>query len=82
MKESNPVEVADFVTARNIADEPAFVWWVPFFLRKRDRIISAVNSRVQKSTYKFGIKIPTSVVDCARLNKENGNTMWMDALTK
>ena len=45
-KESNPVEVADFVIARNIADEPAFSWWVPFSLKKRDMIISAFNSRV------------------------------------
>ena len=82
LKESNPVEVAEFVTALNIANEIAFAWWVTFSLRKRDRIISAVNSRVRKATYKFGIKIPTSVADCARLDKDNWNTMWMDDLTK
>jgi hypothetical protein len=26
LKESNPVQVAEYVTARNIADEPAFAW--------------------------------------------------------
>ena len=82
LKESNPVEVAEFFTTQNIVDEPAFAWWVKFFLTKCDRIISAVNSRVQKATHKFGIKITTSVADCARLGKENGNTMWMDSLTK
>ena len=40
----------------NIEDEPVFSWWVPFVLRKRDRIISAVNSHVRKATHKFGIK--------------------------
>ena len=82
LKKSNPVELATFVIARNISDEPAFDWWVPFVLRNCDMIISAVNSRVKKATHKFGIKIPTSVADCARLNKKNGNTMWIDALTK
>ena len=49
---------------------------------KCDRIISAVNPRVQKATHKFGIKIPTSVAYCARIDKDNGNTLWMDAITK
>ena len=44
LKESNPVELAQFGTAINISYEPAFSWWVPFFLRKRGRIMSAVNS--------------------------------------
>ncbi len=34
LKESNPVQVAEYVTARNIAEEPAFAWWVPYVLRK------------------------------------------------
>ncbi len=46
LKESNPVQVADYTMACNIGEEPAFAWWVPYFLRKRDVIISAVNSRV------------------------------------
>ena len=33
-EESHPVEVADFVKARGIADEPAFSWRVPYTLRK------------------------------------------------
>ena len=68
LKESNPVEVAKLVTALNIVDDNAFAWWVTFFLRKRDRNISAVNSSIQKVTYKFGIKIPTSVADCAQIS--------------
>ncbi len=34
LKEFNHVQVAEYVTARNIADEPAFAWWVPYVLRK------------------------------------------------
>ena len=48
LKESNPIEVAEYVTACGIADEPAFTWWVPFTLKKRDRIVAAVNTRVRR----------------------------------
>ena len=39
LKESHPVEVAKFVRARGISDEPAFAWWVPYTIRKRDIIL-------------------------------------------
>ncbi len=32
LKESNPVQVAEYVTARDIAEELAFAWWVPYVL--------------------------------------------------
>ena len=41
LKESNPVDVAEYVTARGIEQEPSFAWWVPYTLRKRDVIVSA-----------------------------------------
>ena len=82
LKESNPVEVAEYVTARGLADEPAFAWWVPYTLKKRDRIIAAVNSRVKNRTHKYGIEIPTTVEHARELDAKNGNTYWQDALAK
>ena len=82
LKESNPVEVAEYVKARNVDDEPAFAWWVPYTLQKRNRIIPAVNSCVQKAAHKFGIEIPTSIEHCKWLNKDNGNALWMDSVIK
>ncbi len=61
LKESNPVQVAEYASARNIAEEPAFAWWVPYVWRKPDAIVSAVNSRVRKTSHKYGIELPTSV---------------------
>jgi hypothetical protein len=61
LKESNPAQVAEYVTARNIADKPAFAWWVPSILRKQDVIVSAVTTRVQKTSHKYGIELPSSV---------------------
>ena len=61
LKESNPLQVAEYAIARNIGEEPAFAWWVPFVLRKRDVLILAVNSQVRKTIHKYGIEIPFSV---------------------
>ena len=74
LKESNPVEVAEFAKSRDIDNEPAFCWWTPYTLRKRDMIIAAVNSRVKKSSHKYGIEIPSSVAHAHRIDTANGNT--------
>ena len=42
MKESHPVEVAEYARARGIDKEPAFEWWVPHTLKKRQVILSAL----------------------------------------
>ena len=82
MKESHPVEVAEFAKARGIATEPAFQWWVPYTLRKRDAIISAVKHRVRRTSHKYGIEIPRSVKHAYEIDKKNGNTFWRDAIEK
>jgi hypothetical protein len=82
MKESNPVDVAEFAVSRNLEDESAFCWWVPYTLRKRDRIISAVNARVKRVTHKYGVEIPRTLKEAYDLDEKNGNTFWRDAVTK
>jgi hypothetical protein len=72
----------EYVTARNIADEPAFAWWVPYVLRKQDLIVSAVTTRVQKTSHKYGIELPTYVKHATEIDQKNGNTLWQDALSK
>jgi hypothetical protein len=51
-------------------------------LKKRSRIIAAVTKRYHKRTQKFGIEVPKSWNDCIRLDKENDNTLWQDAVRK
>ena len=82
LKESHLIEVAEFAKAQGIDDEPAFAWWVPYTLRKRDIILSAVKKRIRKTTHKYGVEIPTSVEHAHELDRRNGNTMWGDALRK
>ena len=82
LKESNPVQVVEYATACNIADEPAFAWWVPYVLRKRDVIVSAINSRVKQTSHKYGIEVPTSVKHAIEIDRKNKNCFWADALKK
>ncbi len=80
LKETNPVEIAEYVTAKNLSDEAAFIWWVPFTLRKRDRIIAGVNARIRKQHHKYGIEVPNSVADAKRIDSANRDTFWQDAI--
>ena len=82
MKESYPIEVAKFARARGIDDQPALQWWVTYSLRKRDVIISAVESQIRKTTHKYGIELPTSIEHAYDLDLRNNNTFWRDAIFK
>jgi hypothetical protein len=82
LKESNPVEVAAYAATKSMLDTPAFIWWDPHVLQKRTRIIAAVTKRYHKRTHKFGIEVPKSWDDCLKLDKENDNTLWKDAVRK
>jgi hypothetical protein len=80
LKETNPVEVAEYAVAMGIAGEPAFSWWVPFTLKKRNRIIAAVNKRYMLRTHKFGVEIPKTVRQALEIDKATGTTFWEDAI--
>ncbi|KAL7481329.1 hypothetical protein ACHAW6_007017 [Cyclotella cf. meneghiniana] len=43
LKESHPLQVAEFTLAVGITNKPAFNWWVTWVLKKRDWIISLVK---------------------------------------
>ena len=36
VKESYPVELAENAMVKGIDDKPAFAWWIPYTLKKRD----------------------------------------------
>jgi hypothetical protein len=80
------VQVGAYVIAHGIQDEPAFAWWVPYVMRKRDIIVSMVNSRVRRTTHKYGIEMPAPGRDIVQkaidLDRKNGDTFWMDSLAK
>jgi hypothetical protein len=82
LKESNPVEVAEYAATKNLHDEPTFAWWVPHFLKKRNRIIATVTKRYHKRTHKFGIQVPKTWDESVKLDEKNGNTLCQDAIRK
>jgi len=85
LKESYPLQVAEYAVAQGIDTEPAFNWWVPFVLKKRERIIKLVKrrqARYLKRSFKFGIEVPSTVKEAYEIDKRNGNTLWADAIKK
>jgi hypothetical protein len=58
IKDTNPVEVAEYAIANKIDQEPAFAWWVKFVMRKRERIISKLQKKYWRTEYKFGVEQP------------------------
>jgi hypothetical protein len=71
LKDSYPIELAEFAKALGIVDEPAFAWWVPHTLRRRNAILSAVKARVRMKTHKYGIEVPISLVRAYELDRIN-----------
>ena len=80
LKDSYPVELAIYAKENSLEDEPAFVWWVPYVLRKQKRILQKVKSKYWARTHKYGVRIPKNIKKAIEIDKENGNTLWMDAI--
>ncbi len=80
------MQVGEYVISRGIQNEPAFSWWVPYVMQKRDVIVSAVKSRIKKTTHKYGVEMPVPGKDVVQnaidFDRHNGNTLWRDSLAK
>ena len=79
------MQTAECAAKNGIDTEPAFNYWVPHALKKRDRIISLVKkrqTRYLKKTHKFGIEMPKTVKEADELDTNNGDTKRMDAIAK
>ena len=74
MKEAAPLEVANYAVAKGIDKEPAFKWWVHRFIKRSKRVVSKLKQRLACQSYKFGIKVPTTVEEALELDKQNENT--------
>ena len=79
-KESFPVQLAEYAVLNQIADEPVFAWWVKKVIKKRDRIISKTASKYWQKTHTYGVRIPHTVKEAIDIDKENGDTLWWDAI--
>ena len=82
LKHSYPIEVAEYALSNQIADQPAFAWWVPHTTKKRKALIQKIKSKYWQRSHKFGIQIPKSVKEALQLDKENNNDLWRAAIQK
>ena len=76
------LEVAEYAVANQIAEEPAFAWWVRSALRQRDRIIKKTKTRYLKRTHKYGVQLPKTVVEALQIDADTGTNFWREALGK
>ena len=82
LKESHPIQVAEYAVINNLVHEPAFHWWVSHTLKKRERIIKAAQTRYMRTNQKFGIELPHNVKRALEIDAETGTTYWRDAIRK
>ena len=82
VKDSNPIQLAEYAVANRIQEEPAFKWWVSETLRTRNRIIAKVKSRYWKTSHKYGVRLPHSVQEALQIDKETGTDFWWKAIQK
>ena len=82
LKESHPIEVAEYAVTHKIDDMPAFAWLVLYTLKKRDRIILAVKSRIKRTTHRYSIEVLMSIQHAVEINIKNGNRCWRDTIKK
>jgi hypothetical protein len=80
LKESNPIELAQYAEAHGLLEEPVFVWWAKDTLRCSRRTINRVKSKYWQCTHKYGIRLPKSVQEALKLDEENSNSLWHDAV--
>ena len=80
-----PVHTSEYSITQGIEHKPVFNWWVRHTLKKDDCIISLVQkqqTRYLKKTQHFWIELPNTVAEAQDLDKNNGKTLWYDAITK
>jgi hypothetical protein len=83
MKDSFPVQTAEYAVAHKLSQEPAFKWWVNQVLRKHQCIVEKLKKKKYwRRTHKYGIELPKSVPEALEIDVRTGTTFWRDAIEK
>ena len=80
LKDSYAIELADYEVNNQIDEEPALAWWVPYVIKKRKTIIKKVKSKYWQRTHTYELCAPKTIHEAKEIDKENGNTLWIDAV--
>ena len=77
----DPITLARYAKEHNLLDLPGWK-----FLRKAARQVNSMTMKAKQHrpsrAIKFGVAIPASAKDAIQLDKENGNSLWQDAMDK
>lgn len=93
---SHPTELAEYLVMCNLEDDPALAHWVKEIRKIQAQVLANVRRRVaatrkkakKKKKFvpgereKFGVIIPRTVEEALRLDAENGNHLWQQAIEK
>ena len=83
---SDIVTVADYARDHNLLDTPGWKKCKKIARRAKvlERMVNAAKraQRYNEIAYKFGVRLPRNVKEAYRLDEENGNTYWADAIKK
>ena len=87
MKETYPLQTAEYARANKIDDEPAFAWWVAHAQRIGRRIVAKVVKAAKPGkywsrTHKYGIEVPKSVEEALAIDAATGTDFWRKAIDK
>ena len=80
MKDSYPVPVTDDDVSNNLQNESAFVWWVPYVIKKRKAIIVKIKSKYWQQTHKYGLRVTKPVAEAIQMHNGNGDTLWQNSI--
>ena len=80
LKDSSPIELAEYAVANWIQEEPAFKCWVSETLQTQNRIIGKVKKRYWKTSHKFGFGPPDFFQGALQIDNETGTDFWWQAI--
>jgi hypothetical protein len=82
IKNSYPIQLAEYAIANNLQNEPAFVWWIKPTLKRKKAFIKTTRARYAKRSHKFGIRVPQTVEEAIAIDKATNTTFWHNAIQK
>ena len=51
-------------------------------IRKKSAIISKIKSLYWQTTHRYGVRLPKTTAEALRIDNDNGDTLWWDAICK
>ena len=79
----DPEKVIKYGKKNNLLESVGYEWIAPFLPEewKLQKKVKAYKASISKEPqYKFGVRVPRTVKEALKIDKENGDNQWGDAL--